>query len=218
MKKIIVIDNSELFLLGIVSLLDTEYIIKHGKSSNELFKILEKDNFCPDLIFINNKLNDKKSLSGLETIQILKKKFENIPIAIITGSDSIDLLRESIEIGVNGFLLKGSLKKEIYECINSLISGNNYLSKDIPFEYLRTAFKKKERKFDILSPSEKKIFILLSKSYTNKHISEILFISIHTVETHKYNLKTKLGIKTDIEILTLGIKEKIPEILECIGI
>lgn len=212
------IDNSDVFILGTLSLLRTKYNIKHGKSSKELFFFLEQEKFIPEMIFINNQLNHNRSLSGLDTVELLKDSYSEIPICIVTASEDLDLLRHCIEIGVNGFLLKNALKEDIIECIDSLISGNSYLCKSIPFEYLKNLLTKKIRRFDLLSPSEKKIFLLLSKGKTNKQISELLFISVHTVETHKYKVKTKLGIKTDIEILILGIKEKIPEILEHIGI
>lgn len=219
-KKFLIVDDSELFRRGIRSILESgiEEQIQEASCSTSLFNILKAGEFIPWLIFLDIRLKKASSLSGIEIARILKTDYPKIKIVIITATEESRILKQAMELGVDGFLPKESVAEEINECIRSISEGNNYLGKTIPFTSIQQAFRNNGRVFDRLTPTEKKIFILLAKSYINKEIANELCVSIHTIETHKSNIKNKLGIKSDVDFLALGIKEDIPEIIAHLGI
>jgi len=219
MKKFLIVDDSELFRRGIRSILeqDEQAKIQEASCSSGLFNILNEGAFFPELIFLDVRLKKASSLSGIEIAQQLRKDYPQIKIVIITANDEARVLKQAMEAEVDGFLPKESIADEIRECLQSLSEGNNYLGKSIPFTHIQTAFRKTDRMVDLLTPTEKKVFILLAKSYLNKEIADKLCVSTHTIETHKSNIKNKLGIKSDVDFLALAIKDEVPEVLAHIG-
>jgi len=219
-RKIIIVDDSEVFRIGLKSILikHQEATIREASCSTELISIIETEQWIPDLVLIDVRLKRAGSLSGLKLSGYLKEKNPQVRIIIITACDDKNVLKEAIQTGVEGFLPKESIAEEIDECINKVMNGENYLGKTISFKHIQHAFHDKSRMYDLLTPTEKKVFILLAKGLINKTVAEILCVSVHTVETHKSNIRHKMGIKSDVEFLSIAIKEEIPEILEYMGI
>lgn len=219
-KKILIVDDSELFRIGLKSILTKhqEAIIREASCSSELVSIMETEQWIPDLVFMDVRLKRAGSLSGLELSGYLKEKHPHVRIIIITACEEKNVLKEAMQTGVEGFLPKESIAHEIEECLNMVMDGENYLGKTIPFKHIQHAFHDKNRLYDLLTPTEKKVFILLAKGFINKAVADTLCVSVHTIETHKSNIRQKLGIKSDVEFLSISIKEEIPEVLDFMGI
>ena len=219
-KKIIIVDDSELFRIGLRSLLSKhkEATIREASCSSELLSVIETEQWIPDLVFMDVRLKRAGSLSGLDLSRYLKEKHPHVRIIIITACEEKSVLKEAMQTGVEGFLPKESIATEIDECMQLVMNGENYLGKTIPFKHIQHAFHDKNRLYDLLTPTEKKVFILLAKGFINKAVAETLCVSVHTIETHKSNIRQKMGIKSDVEFLSIGIKEEIPEVLEHMGI
>lgn len=216
--NLIITDDSEIFRFGVKSILEEEenYKIKFCETSGstELFHLLENKDFKPDIILLDVKLKKHASLSGIEIAKRIKLSRSDIKIIILTAFDDKDVLRQALEVGVDGFLPKESISDEIIESIKTVMSGTNYLGKTIPFEAIQYAFNKTPKRYDILTKAEKTIFILISKGHTNTEIAEKLHISVHTVETHKSNVKNKLEIKCDVDFLAIAIEDEIDEVMK----
>ena len=219
-KKIIIVDDSELFRIGLKSILTRhqEATIREASCSSELLSIMETEQWIPDIVFMDVRLKRAGSQSGLELSQYLKEQHPQVRIIIITACEEKSVLKEAMQTGVEGFLPKESIANEIDECLSMVMNGENYLGKTIPFKHIQHAFHDKTRLYDLLTPTEKKVFILLAQGCINKAVAETLYVSVHTIETHKSNIRQKMGIKSDVEFLSIGIKEEIPEVLDYMGI
>jgi DNA-binding NarL/FixJ family response regulator len=216
--NLIITDDSEIFRFGVKSILEEERNYKinfwEASGSTELFYLLENKNLNPDIILLDIKLKKYASLSGIEIAKRIKLSRDDIKIIILTAFDDKDVLRQALKAGVDGFLPKESVSEEIIESIKTVLSGTNYLGKTIPFEAIQHAFNITPKRYDILTKTEKTIFILISEGNTNIEIADKLHISIHTVETHKSNVKNKLGIKCDVDFLAIAIEDEIDEIMK----
>lgn len=219
-KKIIIVDDSELYCMGLKNVLDKSntYVTREAFCSSELIAMLEVEQWIPEVIFIDVRLKRGNSLSGIELSSYIKGCCPQIKIIIITASEDKGVLKAAMQIGVEGFLPKEAVLSEIDECLSAVINGQNYLGKTIPFKHIQQAFNSKEGLYQQLTPTEKKVFILLAKGLINKEVAEVLHVSVHTIETHKSNIRQKMGIKSDVEFLSIGIKEEIPEVLDHLGI
>lgn len=216
--NLIITDDSEIFRYGVKGILEEEKNYKinfwEASGSTELFYLLENRNLDPDIILLDVKLKKHSSLSGIEIAKRIKLSRSDIKIIILTAFDDKDVLRQALQAGVDGFLPKESISEEIIESIKTVLSGTNYLGKTIPFEAIQYAFNNTPKRYDILTKAEKTIFILISEGHTNIEIANKLHISIHTVETHKSNVKNKLGIKCDVDFLAIAIEDEIDEIMK----
>ena len=216
--KVIIVDDSEIFRFGVKNILEDEQRIKikllEASGSSELFYLLEHLKREPDIILLDVKLKKTSSLSGIEIARLLKSTNPNIKIIILTAFDEKDVLRQALLAGVEGFLPKESISEEIIESIKTVKSGKNYLGKTIPFETIQFAINKVPKKTDILTKTEKVIFVFICEGHTNREIADILHVSVHTVETHKSNIKNKLEIRSDVDFLAIAIDDEIDEIME----
>jgi len=215
MKKICIVDDSEMFRHGVRSILEnkSKFEIIEASSGAELLSIMQRKDGEPILILLDVKLKKSDSMSGIDIAKIIKNKYPASKIIILTTYDEKDILKSALEAGVEGFLPKDSLVEELISAINCVCDNQNYLGKTIPFHAISYAFSKQSNKIDILTKTEQLIFLMICKGYKNNQIAEKLFISIHTVETHKSNIKSKLSIKNDIDFIRIAIEENISEIM-----
>ena len=98
-----------------------------------------------------------------------------------------------MESGASGYLLKNADKYEILKAIEIVFDGHNYLT----FEAERALRYENElqNKLPKLTKREKEVLFLIAEGFTNHQISEKLFISIDTADSHRKNLHTKLNVK-----------------------
>ncbi len=205
-----------MFSYGVNSILEVteKYDLSQVKTSQELFTLLEENkNHLPALVLLDVKLKNPESLNGIEIARELKTKYPLMKIIILTSYDDKEILKQALEAGVEGFLPKEAVVGELLEAIETVLKNQNYMGKTIPFHAISYAFNKQSKKFDQLTKTEKTIFFMVCKGETNNQIADTLMISVHTVETHKSNIKSKLSVKTDIECLGIAIEENLDEIL-----
>jgi DNA-binding NarL/FixJ family response regulator len=215
-KRICITDDCELFSLGVRTILEAtnKFEITEACSSSELFLLLKNDKILPDLILLDVKLKKFGSLNGIEIATYLKQNYPDIKIIILTSFDEKDILKNALDAGVEGFLPKESISEELIEAINCVLGGQNYLGKNTSFQAINFAFKKTSKRMDSLTKTESNIFLMICKGLLNNQIADSLNISVHTVETHKSNIKNKLLIKTDIDYLRIAIEENVEEIMK----
>jgi len=215
-KRICITDDCEIFCLGVRTTLDStkKFEVVETHSSCELFELLDKKTNLPDLILLDVKLKKFGSLNGIETAAIVKQNYPEIKIIILTSFDDKEVLKNALDAGADGFLTKESVSEELIEAIDFVLDGQNYLGKNTSFQAINFAFKKRSKKMDLLTKTEYGIYILVTKGLLNNAIADKLNISVHTVETHKSNIKSKLLIKTDIDYLRIAIEENVDEIMK----
>ena len=187
--KILIADDHAILRDGIVSLLKTEQsfiIAGTACNGNEVLELVAKSDYDVCLLDIN-----MPGLDGMETAKILKERKSGIKIIMLTTYNDREIIFELIHIGVAGYLLKNSNKKELVEAIIRVMSGRHYFSEEVEKIILEGVSKKKLIEVITLTERELEVVKLLSKEYTNDKIADELFISYRTVETHRKNIMQK---------------------------
>lgn len=215
-KFICITDDCEIFCLGVKSIIEStkKYDFTETHSSGELFNFLNETNRLPDIILLDVKLKKFGSLNGLEIASIVKHEYPTIKIIILTSFDENDVLKKALEVGVDGFLPKETITEELLDAIGCVLDGQNYLGKNTSFQAINNVLKKKASRTGLLTKTEMNLFLLICKGHTNQQIAEKLNVSIHTVETHRSNIKNKLSIKTDVDYIKIAIEDNIEEVME----
>ncbi|MGE0077600.1 MAG: response regulator [Bacteroidales bacterium] len=213
---ICITDDCEIFCLGVRTILDTtkKFELAETHSSNELFALLNSGKNLPQILLLDVKLKKLGSLNGIEIAFVVKQNYPSIKIIILTSFDESDILKKALEAGVDGFLPKESVSEELLDAINCVLDGQNYLGRNTSFHAINSAFNKKSQKTDLLTKTEINVFLMICKGFINQQIANSLNVSIHTIETHRSNIKNKLGIKTDIDYLKIAIEENIEEVMK----
>lgn len=215
-QRICITDDSEMFCYGVKSILEitNKYEVHITSSSHELFNFLNNCIDLPQVLLLDIKLKKSNSLNGIEITYEVKKKFPSIKIIILTSYDDKEILKSSLVAGIDGFLPKEAVAEELLEAIETVLLNQNYMGKTIPFHSISHALSKQSKKLDILTKTEIKVFLMICKGFLNQQISESLNICLHTVETHRSNIKNKLAIKNDMDYIRIAIDENIEEIMK----
>lgn len=190
--KILIADDHQIVLDGLVSLLQAEnrFEVKAVTNGVMALELAEKNEFDIFLIDISMPLMD-----GIETSKNLLKKDPRAKIIILTTHNDKEIITEMLHIGVRGYVVKNCTKQELLMAIDKVKKGKSFFTDDV-HEALREKYFQPGRpgnidKEIVFTPREKEILQLLAKEYTNEKIAEELNISYRTVETHRKNIMQK---------------------------
>ena len=123
-----------------------------------------------------------------------------------------DFFRAAIEMGGKGYLLKDSATEEIVTAINTVIAGQLYISSAIALQLLQGSKDESKEHDDslvgVLTPSERRILLLIADGLSSKEIGAELSIHYRTIENHRTNICRKLGIEGANALLRFAVQHK----------
>jgi len=194
MIRIGIVDDHPIFLDGITNVLSSKpnfqvlFSVASAKKVLENLKDKEIDILITDI--------SMPEINGLELINMIRKEKENIKIVVMSSFKNAESKNN-----IDAYLLKNTPKEKLFEVIEDLHYNNKkyFYSEDIDFEKIN--FNK-----NILSQREKEIVISICEGFTTMEISERLFISKNTVETHRKNIFFKLNISTTAQLVSKAMK------------
>ncbi len=212
MIRILLTDDHYIFAESLSYLLrdvvDFEII---GIASNGHKAIETIENDAIDLLVTDLNMPE---MGGVALALRVKKQFPNIKILILTMNDSPPVIREAIQAGIDGYLMKDVDKQELVTAIYQIHSGKSYfqnaaikqLSELTPRFENHAEFSAKhlsERELDVLK--------LITQEFNSNEIAEKLFISLNTVEAHRKNLFKKLNVKNSIGAIKFALRYGLAE-------
>jgi DNA-binding NarL/FixJ family response regulator len=149
--------------------------------------------------------------SGLDVAKNLVRQYPDLKIIFLTMHKSEEILAEAFESGAKGYVLKENAFEELIKAIHTVRDGKVYVSSELSPTLLH-GFLSNERRGNDLSVREREILKLLAEGYSNKEISDMLVISIKTVETHRANIMRKNNFKNITELVLYAARNHLIEI------
>ncbi len=195
-------DDHKMFAQGMANILrrepdfDIVGIFTNGKQALSHIQQEEADLLITDM--------NMPGMDGIGLIQELKKQQTKIKIIVLSMYDDEEIFKNCVKQGVNAYVLKNADPDELVFTIREVMEKRHimnfdhvlYQAEDNPFDHLDTyalKFKLSKREFEILR--------YVAKGKTNREIAEILYLSVHTVETHRKHIHTKLGVSSSAELI-----------------
>lgn len=216
MLKILLVDDHQIVREGIRNLLETnlEYIVV-GETVNtdDALELIEK--IKPDLLITDIAL---PGASGIDLSRRARKLFPELHILVLSMHNSVDYIKESLNSGANGYLLKDCTKYELFDAISQILKNEVYICKSssqiLMNESLNTNYGYKntgiqEEEYSSLTRRELEILKLISKGSTNKEIASELSLSVRTIDKHRSNILHKLNVNNTAEMLNKANRLKI---------
>lgn len=151
-------------------------------------------------------------LNGVELAMRLKEQAREVKTIMLTMNEQANHIRESIQAGVHGYVMKSAEKTELVKAIKAVYGGEKYFSEKTVKKLAEIPNKDsvdgKTRVEDVLSLTRREVEIvrLISEDLNNIEIGERLNISPTTVETHRRNLMKKIGVSTVLGLVRWGLK------------
>ncbi len=189
--KVVLIDNHPLVLDGLRAVLDTfEHITVVGTAGLALsgLEVAIQNNPAVVLIDIN-----MPKLSGIQAIELFKARLPNCRILMLSMHDSREYISASVLHGASGYILKDVSTDEIVTAIETVAAGKTYFSSGVADVLTE---RRVSGSTHPLTTREHDVLTQLASGKSNRDIAMTLSLSEATVETHRKNIKKKLGIST----------------------
>lgn len=203
MIKVAITDDHPLLLEGLKNILessDTIDVVNCFKSVSEMNEGLAKNNV--DILLLDINLAD---INSIELIKPLKKKYENLQIIMLSVHNELPVINSTLAEGALGYIQKNASVSEILEGINTVYAGNRFLCSQTT-SVLEKKSPEGLHQVPKLTRREKEILAEAAKGLTTNQMAEKLFISPHTVESHRKNLIEKFQTTNLSSAIKLAIE------------
>lgn len=147
-------------------------------------------------------------MTGIEATKIIKEKYPNIKVIMLTSHDKQDEIISSFASGANGYALKEISTNNLHDVIKTVSSGSLWVAPQIANVVQKLFFNLEptpEHDFK-LTEREKEVLGLLVKGLSNTEISERLIVSTHTVKAHVANILSKLSVSDRVQAAVKAVK------------
>lgn len=150
-------------------------------------------------------------VSGIDTTRFLQEHYPSVKVLALTMHDEAEYIRNILEAGASGYILKKTDKQELIIAIRTIAGGGTYLSSEVSDILVRRMAQKPVRdpQETPLTKRETEILVLIANQLTNHEIAEKLFVSARTVDTHRRNLLQKLGVKNTAGLVRYAMEKKL---------
>lgn len=211
MIRVIVADDHNLVREGICALLEKAggfEIVGEAEDGWEAVEMAQ--HLKPDVGVIDIAMPRLNGIQAAEQIRAL-----GLPTRIVILSMYSDevLVRQALQHGARGFLLKGSFKEELLLAVQAVHRGATYLSPAVSETVLSDVAYPAAHPLPHLpiqlTPREHEVLQLISEGHTNAEIAEALEVSVKTIERHRTSLMSKLDVRNVVELIRAALKHRL---------
>jgi DNA-binding NarL/FixJ family response regulator len=142
-----------------------------------------------------------RGTSGIEATAQFKARYPDIAVLILSMHDKLEYVSQAMQSGARGYVLKDAPGKDIVLAIDTVMAGGIYYSAALAKQLARPLVQDNQ-----LTVREQEVLQQLAKGESNKQIAKALDLSVRTVETHRLNIKRKLGIEGQAELIKYAVQ------------
>ena len=206
--RILIADDHGLMRAGLHAMLEDEpavEVVGEAASGEEVLQLAGE--VSPDIVLLDINM---PGMDGIETTRRLRISYPQTRVLILTVYAEESLLREAIQAGASGYIIKRAAEEELITAIQAISRGDIYIHPAITWFLLKELNPDTKPKNDALhelTPREVEVMGYIIRGFTNRQIAEALYISTRTVEGHRASLFSKLGIKNRVELVEYAEKK-----------
>ncbi len=208
--NLILADSNDLMRLGLRTVLTAELNVTIvGEARNEKELVSQLAAFGATVVLIDFTSEG----FTIDTIQRISSKDPSLKFLAVTSAQNAQTLVDALRSGVTSYVKKDCELSEIVDAVRETSRGNKFFCGQILETIQRANIDVNDLDFDsfscepvVLSERENEIIVLIAEGHTNEIIAEQLFLSKHTVNTHRKNIMAKLGVKNTAGIVMYAVK------------
>jgi two-component system response regulator NreC len=213
--RVVVVDDHTLMRQGLVGLLDEDpdlVVVGQAGDASSALDIIEETR--PDVVLMDVGL---PGVSGLELTVRVKRIVPDIRVLVLTMYEREDYLFEALQAGASGYVLKGADIQDLLTAVRTVARGETYvyqsLTGKLVADYLSRIEDGADRKdYDGLSTREREVLALIAEGLTTSQIADRLYLSPHTVQTHRDHVMTKLDLHSRVALTKYAIRKGLIEL------
>lgn len=210
MIKVLIADDHGLIRQGVKAFLAMDQSIQitgEAEDGASVFPLVKA--YAPDVVLMDVNM---PGMTGLDVLLQLKANAPWVKVILLTVESDKKTLVKAIEIGADGYVLKGSSPKDLLESIYTVMRGDNYIDKalvSLLFQKVSHAPQKAKGAFDELTERECDILKCLAKGMNNQEIASTLFLSEKTVKNNCTRIFKKLEVKDRVQATIYALENDI---------
>lgn len=211
--QILIADDHPIFRSGLKFLIESSFLpnsitLFEASNGTDALQLLT-DNKEIDIALLDI---DMPGLSGLELSREMSAQNASVKIIILTMHKDIEMLKLAIAYGVKGYLIKDNTSEELMECIQEIQKGNKFYSKTVRQFSINEYDENIEKSaiienLQLLTKTELKTLKLVSQKLSSKEISDLMFVSVKSVENYRSRICKKLQLDARNNSLLLWVLE-----------
>jgi DNA-binding NarL/FixJ family response regulator len=157
----------------------------------------------PDLVLMDVGMN---GMNGIVLAGVFHERFPGIRVLMLSMHDNIEYVTQAVRAGASGYVLKDSPASEIVHAIGAVLEGRTFFSAGLGARMIQASAM--QTPVERLTPRELDILDLLAEGLSSKQIAQRNGLSVRTVETHRLNLKRKLDIEGQAELIKFAVEHR----------
>jgi len=211
--KILIADDHDLIRQGLRSIISYEEdFIVSGEATNGKEALALIGQYKPDILLIDINM---PVMNGIEVLKEVKNHNLDVKVLLLTVESDKKIILDAIEIGADGYILKGSSTQELVEGIRRINNNENYIDKSlVSMLFKKVATKNVENDIlKALNARDLEILNFISKGYSNKEIGDLLYLSEKTIKNNASRIFKIIGVKDRVHATIFAIEHKMSELL-----
>ncbi|MDR5738930.1 MULTISPECIES: response regulator transcription factor [unclassified Caballeronia] len=204
--RIVIVDDHPLVRDGLRARLDAvSHVRVTGEAANgaEALALAADEASRPDLVLMDVGM---AGMSGIELAACFHERFPAIRVLMLSMHDNVEYVTQAVRAGASGYVLKDSPAAEIIHAIDAVLAGKTFFSAGLAARMIQAQAMQTPQ--DRLTPRERDVLDALAQGLSSKQIAQQHGLSVRTVETHRLNLKRKLSIDGQAELIKYAVEHR----------
>ena len=209
MIRILIADDHGIVRSGLRMLIDRQPDMTVVAEASDGVDALERaQSERPDVAVLDVSM---PRMTGLQAAREIRSHSPDTRVLMLSMHDDDRYFFEGLEAGAAGYVLKRAADTDLIDAVRTVAGGGTFLSDDAQTSLMREWQEGRSEPESPLTPREREVVKLIAEAFTNKQIAQTLRLSEKTVESHRSNLLTKLGMRDRVELVRYAIKNGLVE-------
>ena len=197
--RILIVDDHPLVREGVRTLISSQPDLQVVGEAADADSALEAIERClPQLVLTDIGM---KQVSGIALAAQIRERWPAIHVIVLSMYDNPDYVHQAMQAGARGYVLKDAPSSDIVDAIRAVAAGDTFLSASLSRQSARS-----DGPRPILSEREAEILACLARGLSSKQIAAEYDLSVRTVETHRQNIRRKLRIEGQAELIRYAVE------------
>jgi two-component system, NarL family, nitrate/nitrite response regulator NarL len=204
--RLILVDDHPLVRDGLRARLETvPHLRVTGEAGNaeQALALAADEANAPDLALMDVGM---AGMSGIQLAAVFHERHPGIRVLMLSMHDNVEYVTQAIRAGASGYVLKDSPATEIIHAIDAVLAGKTFFSAGLALRMIQA--QSLQTPLERLTPRELEILDALAQGLSSKQIAQQHGLSVRTVETHRLNMKRKLDIDGQAELIKFAVEHR----------
>jgi two-component system, NarL family, response regulator NreC len=201
--RVVLADDHVLVRQGLKSLLEREkfQVVAEASDGQEVVRL--SGSLHPDIAVIDISM---PILNGIDAVRELARSCPKTKAILLTQHEEDQYIREALEAGVKGYVLKSQVASDLVHAIQRVSQGQFYLSPGVSRAVVEAYRSKSDSPADPLTSRERQVLQLIAEGKSTKDTASLLGISVKTAESHRMRLMQKLDIHETASLVRYAVR------------